>query len=97
MMYGEKIFREAGMAYADYEMVVIFDIRGITGPSLEEIEDAIKTEVINTLGEIDGRPIYKDEVKVYFSKVQYFNDEIVSGDAVAIVKITTVNRIPKFV
>lgn len=86
----------ASAAYADYKIIAMFSVRGISGDSLEAIEEAIKEEIKQTIGEIDGLPLYDTDIKVYFRDVIDVRGEIVSGSAIGIVEKEIFNRSPRY-
>lgn len=87
----EKVY----VAYADYDLVCIFDFRGCAGPSLEAIEKVIVNEVMETL-QVEKRPISEYQTKVYFAKIREIADEV-SCHATVIVQIRASPRAPKYI
>jgi len=87
--YGQEMF---SVAYADYTVNAVFDFRGVRGHSKEVIEEKVKEEVMEVMGDTfepswDMEVAYKN-----FSKNEDDFGQTINTDVKVIVEKQTMNR-----
>jgi hypothetical protein len=88
------------MAYADINLIIDFDCRGVLAQNQTEAEQLVKKEVLETLGPLakvfGSRGIWSDDIKIWWKISPEKTDKNwpFQGDALARVTLLTGNRHP---